>query len=102
VQDKWLQPATSLINDAHAVGLKVHTWTFRQEEPYLAPDYNGNPQAEYEQFFKLGIDGVFSDFLILLLMCVSGCSLVLLDGLINKARFHKKRMYRPASILRYN
>jgi len=61
-EDKRLQPATSLINDAHAVGLKVHTWTFRQEEPYLAPDYNGNPQAEYEQFFKLGIDGVFSDF----------------------------------------
>ncbi|MEW5861212.1 MAG: hypothetical protein AB1861_28190, partial [Cyanobacteriota bacterium] len=22
----------------------------------------GNPELEYEQFFKLGIDGVFSDF----------------------------------------
>lgn len=61
-EDKRLKPATSLINDAHAVGLKVHTWTFRKEDQYLAPDYNGNPQAEYEQFFKLGIDGVFSDF----------------------------------------
>ena len=61
-EDKRLKPVTSLINDAHAVGLKVHTWTFRKEEPYLAPDYKGNPQAEYEQFFKLGIDGIFSDF----------------------------------------
>jgi glycerophosphoryl diester phosphodiesterase len=61
-EDKRLKPATSLINDAHAVGLRVHTWTFRNEDQYLAPDYNGNFQAEYEQFFKLGIDGVFSDF----------------------------------------
>jgi glycerophosphoryl diester phosphodiesterase len=61
-KDKRLKPTTSLINDAHAVGLRVHTWTFRNEDQYLAPDYNGNFQAEYEQFFKLGIDGVFSDF----------------------------------------
>lgn len=61
-EDKRLQTPTSLINDAHAVGLNVHTWTFRNEDQYLAPDYNGNPQEEYEQFFKLGIDGVFSDF----------------------------------------
>jgi len=61
-ENKRLKAATSLINDAQAVGLKVHTWTFRKEDQYLAPDYNGNPQAEYEQFFKLGIDGVFSDF----------------------------------------
>jgi glycerophosphoryl diester phosphodiesterase len=61
-EDKRLKPTTSLINDAHAVGLRVHTWTFRNEDQYLAPDYNGNFQAEYEQFFKLGIDGVFSDF----------------------------------------
>jgi glycerophosphoryl diester phosphodiesterase len=61
-QDKKLQPATSLIEDAHATGLVVHAWTFRNEDQYLAPDYNGNPQAEYEQFFKFSVDGVFSDF----------------------------------------
>lgn len=54
--------STTLIRDAHAVNLKVHAWTFRNEEQYLAPDYQGNPQSEYEQFFRLGIDGVFSDF----------------------------------------
>ncbi|MGC1395018.1 MAG: glycerophosphodiester phosphodiesterase [Coleofasciculaceae cyanobacterium] len=53
---------TTLIADAHAVNLKIHAWTFRNEEQYLALSYQGNPQTEYEQFFKLGIDGVFSDF----------------------------------------
>ncbi len=61
-EEKRLQAATSLIDEAHAVGLRVHTWTFRNEDQYLVLDYNGNPQAEYEQFFNLGIDGVFSDF----------------------------------------
>lgn len=54
--------STTLITDTHAVNLKIHAWTFRNEEQYLAPNYQGNPQTEYEQFFKLGIDGVFSDF----------------------------------------
>lgn len=61
-KDKKLQHATSLIDDAHAAGLIVHAWTFRNEERYLTPDYNGNPQAEYEQFFQLDLDGVFTDF----------------------------------------
>lgn len=61
-EDNRLKHPTSLINDAHAVNLKVHTWTFREEEQYLAPNYQGNSQAEYQQFFELGIDGVFSDF----------------------------------------
>ncbi|MEW5859258.1 MAG: glycerophosphodiester phosphodiesterase [Cyanobacteriota bacterium] len=60
--DKPLLQPTSLINDAHAAGLLVHAYTFRNEDFFLAPDYNGNPELEYEQFFKLGIDGVFSDF----------------------------------------
>lgn len=60
--DKPLLQPTSLISDAHAAGLLVHAYTFRSEDFFLAPDYNGNPELEYEQFFKLGIDGVFSDF----------------------------------------
>ncbi|MFB2894159.1 glycerophosphodiester phosphodiesterase [Aerosakkonemataceae cyanobacterium BLCC-F50] len=54
--------STSLIADAHAVGLLVHPYTFRNEKQYLAPDYNENPEAEYEHFFNLGVDGVFTDF----------------------------------------
>lgn len=60
--DYILQDPTSLIDDAHAAGLVVHAYTFRSEDRYLAPDYNGDPQAEYEQFFSLGLDGLFSDF----------------------------------------
>lgn len=61
-ENERLKPVTSLIDDAHAVGLKIHAWTFRNEGQYLSLDYNGTPEAEYEQFFRLGIDGVFSDF----------------------------------------
>ena len=51
-----------MIADAHAAGLLVHAYTFRDEPDTLAPDYAGDPQKEYAQFFALGLDGVFSDF----------------------------------------
>ena len=51
-----------LIEDAHAAGLKVHPYTFRDEPQFLAKDYADDPAAEYLQFFKLGADGLFSDF----------------------------------------
>ena len=56
------QPATSVIADAHKAGLFVHVFTFRNEKKYLAADYNGDPNAEYLKFFRLGVDGVFTDF----------------------------------------
>jgi glycerophosphoryl diester phosphodiesterase len=55
-------PPTDLIRRAHRHGLLIHTWTFRNEDRFLASDYDGNPLKEYRQFFRLGIDGVFSDF----------------------------------------
>jgi glycerophosphoryl diester phosphodiesterase len=60
--DRKLLPPTSLIQRAHRTGLVVHTWTFRNEDRFLASDYRGSPLKEYLQFFRLGIDGVFSDF----------------------------------------
>jgi glycerophosphoryl diester phosphodiesterase len=60
--DATTQPPTSLIQDAHNAGLFVHAYTFRNEKRYLAADYKGDPRAEYLKFFRLGIDGVFSDF----------------------------------------
>jgi glycerophosphoryl diester phosphodiesterase len=77
-EDKRIKAPTSLITDAHTAGLKVHTWTFRNEDQYLAPDYNGS-QAEYEQFFKLGITACLVIFQIPLLMLVIKCSPVPLD-----------------------
>ncbi len=58
---KLMKP-TSLIEDAHRVGLSVHAYTFRGDQPFLAKEYEGNPGLEYKQFFDLGVDGVFSDF----------------------------------------
>ncbi|MEH2105071.1 glycerophosphodiester phosphodiesterase [Nostoc sp.] len=57
-----LQSPTSLVTDAHAAGLLVHVWTFRNEDCFLPLDFQGNPQGEYELFFSLGVDGVFSDY----------------------------------------
>lgn len=53
---------TSFVSDAHAAGLLVHPWTFRQEDIFLPRDMHGNPAAEYALFLSLGIDGLFSDF----------------------------------------
>ena len=53
---------TSLIADAHKAGLFVHTYTFRNEQKYLAGFYKGDPLAEFLTFYRAGIDGVFTDF----------------------------------------
>ncbi|BAZ32741.1 glycerophosphoryl diester phosphodiesterase [Cylindrospermum sp. NIES-4074] len=53
---------TFLVTNAHAAGLLIHAWTFRNEDSFLPLDFQGNPQGEYELFFSLGIDGVFSDY----------------------------------------
>lgn len=55
-------PPTQFVALAHAAGLAVHAWTFRNERQQLAADYAGDPTAEYLQFLALGVDGVFSDF----------------------------------------
>jgi glycerophosphoryl diester phosphodiesterase len=64
-----LRPATTLVADAHAVGLAVHAWTFRAENQFLPTDFRigadptarGYITAEFELFFGLGVDGVFAD-----------------------------------------
>lgn len=56
------QEATTLISDAHKLGLFVHVFTFRNEKKYLAADYHADPAQEYLKFFRLGVDGLFTDF----------------------------------------
>ena len=62
---------TSFIADAHKVNLKVHPYTLRPENNFLA-DYldcsaiaaekcEKGELAEFEIFFKAGVDGVFTD-----------------------------------------
>ncbi len=63
-------PATTLVADAHAAGLKVHPWTFRAENFFLLPAYrsganpteHGRLKEEIEYFIGLGVDGFFTDF----------------------------------------
>jgi glycerophosphoryl diester phosphodiesterase len=62
IRDATTQSPTSLVSEAHKSGLFVHVFTFRNEKRRLASSYDGDPQAEYLQFFRLGVDGVFSEF----------------------------------------
>jgi glycerophosphoryl diester phosphodiesterase len=57
-----LQPPSAVVRDAHARGLLVHPYTFRNEQSRLAAGYAGNPVNEYLRFYEAGVDGVFSDF----------------------------------------
>jgi glycerophosphoryl diester phosphodiesterase len=64
-----LRPPTTLVADAHRAGLVVHPYTFRNENQFLPADHRtgtdpaqyGRAFAEYELFFGLGVDGLFSD-----------------------------------------
>jgi glycerophosphoryl diester phosphodiesterase len=57
------------LGDAHDAGLLVHPYTFRNENQFLPaelrsgadPNAYGDAIAEYERFFELGVDGLFSD-----------------------------------------
>jgi glycerophosphoryl diester phosphodiesterase len=61
---------TALIHDAHARGLQVHSWTFRNENQFLPlnlrtgtdPDAWGNIIEEVRTFLTAGLDGVFADY----------------------------------------
>ncbi len=72
--DNRLLPPTDLVDRAHAAGFVVHPWTFRNENTFLPTDLRrGNPAspvflraygdapAEYRLFYRLGVDGLFSD-----------------------------------------
>ncbi len=60
--DRVVVAATDLVQRAHALGLLVHTWTFRNERTRQPLDDGVQPTSEYIRFFDLGVDGVFSDF----------------------------------------
>jgi glycerophosphoryl diester phosphodiesterase len=65
---------TTLVRDAHRVGLLLHPFTFRPENSFLANDFRvGNPTsaefprargdepAQFELYYRLGVDGLFAD-----------------------------------------
>lgn len=59
INDRRVDGSTGVIEAAHAKGLLVHTWTFRND----ASGYGfKDPQAEMTYYMKLGVDGLFTDF----------------------------------------
>ena len=62
--DSTQQAATTLVADAHKAGLFVHEYTFRNEPGFynLPLDAAGDPVLEYLTHFRLGVDGLFTDF----------------------------------------
>jgi glycerophosphoryl diester phosphodiesterase len=67
--DGTLGQPTSFVADAHAVGLLVHPYTFRNENTFLPPalqvgtdpaDY-GDAITEQLSFWEAGVDGLFTD-----------------------------------------
>jgi len=60
---------TTLVTDAHRLGLEVHGWTFRAENIFLPDDFDssdnpaefGNMKGQVLAFTALGMDGFFTD-----------------------------------------
>ncbi|THV42814.1 glycerophosphodiester phosphodiesterase family protein [Glycomyces buryatensis] len=68
--DGYLLEPTDVVDRAHDRGLNVHVWTFRNENSFLPADFRkgtkpgkwGDYRSEYELFYDLGVDAVFSDY----------------------------------------
>ncbi|SDO68693.1 glycerophosphoryl diester phosphodiesterase [Streptomyces sp. cf386] len=64
-----LTTPTTLVGDAHKVGLLLHPWTMRNENPFLPANFRKGTDADaygdvfgaYKVYFATGIDGVFTD-----------------------------------------
>jgi glycerophosphoryl diester phosphodiesterase len=64
-----LSSATRFVQDAHAVGLQVHPYTFRSENVFLPSNFKsssdpnalGDGAGEIKNFLRTGIDGFFTD-----------------------------------------
>ncbi|CAK7282325.1 glycerophosphodiester phosphodiesterase [Streptomyces misionensis] len=67
--DGTLAEPSSLVADAHRVGLILHPYTMRNENPFLpaefrkggAADGYGDAFGAFKAYFRTGIDGVFTD-----------------------------------------
>ncbi|MBK3634986.1 glycerophosphodiester phosphodiesterase [Streptomyces asoensis] len=64
-----LTTPTTLVKDAHAVGLILHPYTMRNENPFLPANFRKGADADaygdsfgaFRTYFATGIDGVFTD-----------------------------------------
>ena len=64
-----LRGPTSLVADAHALGVHVHAWTFRAENNFLPRNLRSSPEpsafgdlnTELRTYLQAGLDGFFTD-----------------------------------------
>ncbi|MFF9284048.1 glycerophosphodiester phosphodiesterase [Streptomyces griseosporeus] len=64
-----LTKPTTLVADAHKVGLILHPYTMRNENPFLPAEFRKGTDADaygdafgaFQAYFATGIDGVFTD-----------------------------------------
>uniref|UniRef100_A0ACD5T847 Uncharacterized protein n=1 Tax=Avena sativa TaxID=4498 RepID=A0ACD5T847_AVESA len=64
-KDLYLDPATSLVKDAHALGLEVYASGFANDDSYICHNYSYDPSVEYLQFIDnsdFSVDGVLTDY----------------------------------------
>ena len=60
-RDREIIGSTGVIENAHAVGLLVHAFTFRKDADGSSYGFaNGKDEIAY--YYKLGVDGLFTDF----------------------------------------
>ncbi|WP_440556885.1 glycerophosphodiester phosphodiesterase [Streptomyces sp. SCPE 10] len=67
--DGTLAEPSSLVADAHRVGLILHPYTMRNENPFLPAEFRkggavdgyGDAFGAFKAYFETGIDGVFTD-----------------------------------------
>ncbi|XP_020102403.1 glycerophosphodiester phosphodiesterase GDPDL7-like [Ananas comosus] len=63
-KDQYLEPPTTLVADAHGLGLEVYAYNFANDAP-ASYNYSFDPTAEYLQFIdnsNFSVDGVLTDF----------------------------------------
>ncbi|MFN0129620.1 MAG: glycerophosphodiester phosphodiesterase [Verrucomicrobiales bacterium] len=59
IKDREIVGDTGVVAAAHDAGLLVHAFTFRNDASLYG---FSNPLDEYQAYFDLGVDGVFTDF----------------------------------------
>jgi glycerophosphoryl diester phosphodiesterase len=59
IKDREIVGDTGVIAAAHRAGLLVHAFTFRDDASLYG---FRDPISEYQAFFRLGLDGLFSDY----------------------------------------
>ena len=63
INDRRVDGSTGVIEAAHAAGLLVHTWTFRNDaSQYGFAGGQAGAIDEMAYYMRLGVDGVFTDF----------------------------------------